>query len=112
MDYFRQRSTILKLLPLASDLTAPAGGDGGWLLAKIAQAGAWLPTEHFGREVRLVHIGSVELSRSIGYGDCVTFSAMTLQADVDSVEVEVTASLDSRREVDIIARAVLKFVPA
>ena len=81
--------TVLRVIPMPADLGIGNSITNGWLLAKLDQAGAVLPSGHFGKQVVLVNCHAFTIKESVQLGDCVTFQALIEQADATGVLVKL-----------------------
>lgn len=92
-DDFR---TVLRVIPLPAELGLGGQISSGWLLSKLDQAGAVLPSGVFAAPALLFELGPLTIHNTPRLGDRVTFCAKLVRADADRAEVEIEAVTERR----------------
>ena len=88
--------TVLRVIPMPADRGIGQRITTGWLLAKLDQAGAVLPSGLFGRAAVFASCGPLEMKLPVHMGDCVTFRAAVLEATALSATVSVQVLTEKR----------------
>lgn len=90
--------TVLRIIPMPADLGAGQRITTGWLLAKLDQAGAVLPSGVFGRPAVLAECDSLVIRQPVYLGDCVTFRAALVEVKSDGAIVNLQVFAEKRGE--------------
>lgn len=90
--------TVLRIIPMPADLGVGHRITTGWLLAKLDQAGAVLPSGIFGRPAVFAACEPLEIKLPVHLGDCVTFRATVVQAEPASAVVKLQVLAEKRGE--------------
>lgn len=90
--------TVLRVIPMPADRGIGRRITTGWLLAKLDQAGAVLPSGLFGRAAVLASCGALDIQQPVHMGDCVTFRAAVVEADASAAVVSLQVLTEKRGE--------------
>lgn len=90
--------TVLRVIPMPADRGIGRRITTGWLLAKLDQAGAVLPSGLFGRAAVLTSCDSLDIQLPVYMGDCVTFRAVVVEADALAATVRLQVLAEKRGE--------------
>lgn len=90
--------TVLRVIPMPADIGVGHRIATGWLLAKLDQGAAVLPSGHFGRHAVLVSCDALAVKMPVQLGDCVTIRAAIEQSDATSVVVNAQVLAERRGE--------------
>ncbi|MDD2179911.1 hypothetical protein OIN59_20925 [Acidovorax sp. D2M1] len=106
--------TLLKTITMPADIDASGQVPTGWLLAKMDQAGAVLPGQHFRAPVELVGLADVTLLARPRLGQCVTFTGHLLSSSARDACVAIEAWCEERGQTSgtPLMRAQLRYAPA
>lgn len=104
---------VLRTITMPAHIDASGHIPGGWLLWKLDQAGAVLPSGHFARPAMLSELAAVEIFARPGLGEHVSFLARPLRMEDSRADmlVEGWGEAAAQEAPRLLIRATACFVP-
>ena len=104
---------VLSTITMPAHIDASGHIPGGWLLLKVDQAGAVLPSGHFGRPAVLSGLTAVQMLARPGLGEHVSFFARPLRMEGQLAEMRIEGWGEDGEQAAprLLIRATACFVP-